>query len=49
VEADLAETIATCARHGTPLELILKGISTVRGHPERLWAWTDSAMRLVQG
>jgi hypothetical protein len=49
VEADLADTISTCARHGTPLELILKGISTVRGHPERLWAWTDSAMRLVQG
>jgi hypothetical protein len=47
IERDLRDTIERCARHETPLELILKGISTVRGDPTRLWDWTDSAMRLV--
>lgn len=49
VEKDLRDTIHRCARHGSPLELILKGISTVRGEPQRLWEWTDIAMRLVAG
>jgi hypothetical protein len=48
VERDLRDTIERCARHETPLELILKGISTVRRDPRRLWAWTDMAMRLVE-
>jgi hypothetical protein len=47
IERDLRDTIERCARHGSPLELILKGISTVRGKPQRLWEWTDIAMRLV--
>jgi hypothetical protein len=47
VERDLRDTIERCARHGNPLELILKGISTVRGRPQRLWEWADIAMRLV--
>jgi hypothetical protein len=49
VEADLRDTIERCARHENPLELILKGISTVRGRPHRLWDWADIAMRLVRG
>jgi hypothetical protein len=49
VEEDLRDTIQRCARHGSPLELILKGISTVRGEPQRLWEWADIAMRLVAG
>lgn len=48
VERDLLDTIERCARHGCPLELILKGISTVRGRPQRLWEWVDIAMRLVR-
>lgn len=48
VAADLAETLQACARHGTPVELILKDISTVRYEPQRLWRWADIAMRLVQ-
>lgn len=48
VEKDLKETIDACARHGCPLELILKDLSTVRYHPQRLWEWADIAMRLVR-
>jgi hypothetical protein len=44
VRADLEETAAACARHGCPLELILKDISTVSYKPQRLWEWVDVAM-----
>lgn len=47
VRADLLETIQACERHGCPLELILKDISTVRYEPQRLWQWNDIAMELV--
>jgi hypothetical protein len=47
-EADLKETIEACKRHGCPLELILKDISTVRYEPQRLWQWADTAMKLVR-
>lgn len=47
VERDLRDTVATCARHGCPLELILKDISTVRYQPQRLWEWAEMAMRVV--
>ena len=49
IRADLAETYNACARHNTPLEIILKDISTVRYEPQRLWQWADVAMRLVKG
>ncbi|MBI5722370.1 MAG: hypothetical protein HZA50_00265 [Planctomycetes bacterium] len=48
VEADLKKTLAACARHGCPVELILKDISTVRYQPQRLWEWADIASRLVR-
>jgi hypothetical protein len=32
---------------GCPVELIMKDISTVRHHPERLWAWAKLAMEAV--
>ncbi len=47
VREDLEETRQACARHGTPLELILKDISTVRYDPQRLWRWADIAMEVV--
>ena len=47
VAQDLRDTITACDRHGCPLELILKDISTVRYQPQRLWEWADVAMRLV--
>ena len=48
VEQDLKATIDACARRGSPLELILKDVSTVRDRPQRLWEWADIAMRLVR-
>jgi len=47
VEEDLRETLQACARHGCPVELILKDISTVTYQPQRLWEWADVAMRVV--
>jgi len=40
--------VDTCARHGCPVELILKDISTVRYEPQRLWEWEDIARRVVE-
>jgi hypothetical protein len=48
VEADLRQTLEVCARHGCPVELILKDISTVRYQPRRLWEWADIAARVVR-
>jgi hypothetical protein len=47
VEKDLRDTVDCCARHGCPVELILKDISTVRYQPQRLWQWADVARRVV--
>jgi hypothetical protein len=49
VEKDLRDTRDRCARHGTPLELVLKDISTVGYKPRKLWEWADIAMRVVRG
>ncbi len=46
---DLRLVRDACARHGCPVELILKDISTVRYQPQRLWEWEKIAMRVVQG
>ena len=48
VERDLRETVEVCRRHGCPVELILKDISTVRYEPRRLWEWAKIAMRVVE-
>jgi hypothetical protein len=48
VEKDLRASIDTCRRTGTPLELILKDVSTIRYEARRLWEWVDIAMRLVK-
>jgi hypothetical protein len=47
VERDLQTTLDACQRHGCPLELILKDISTVRYEPQRLWEWNEITARLV--
>lgn len=44
----IVTTIDTCARHGCPLELIFKDISTVAYEPQRLWRWAEITMELVQ-
>lgn len=35
--------------HNVRLEMILKDISTVHYHPERLWEFSRMAMKLVEG
>jgi hypothetical protein len=47
IREDLAATVKTCAKHGCPLELILKDLSTVRHEPERLFKWAKVAMEVV--
>jgi len=47
VRQHLRATVDVCERHGCPLELILKDLSTVRYDPARLWRWADIAMELA--
>ncbi len=47
VRADLLATREACAKHHCPLEIILKDISTVRYHPERLDQWAELAMQVA--
>ncbi|OPZ83279.1 MAG: hypothetical protein BWY76_02351 [bacterium ADurb.Bin429] len=44
----LQTTADICARHGCPLELIFKDISTVAYQPQRLWRWAEIAMEVAQ-
>jgi hypothetical protein len=48
VREHLQTTADACARHGCPLELILKDISTVMYEPQRLWRWAEIAMDVVE-
>lgn len=48
VRADLQTTKTICARHGCPLEIILKDISTVHYDPKRLTEWAQVAMEVVE-
>ena len=47
VEKELRATVETCRRTGTPVELILKDVSTIRYDAGRLHEWVDIAMRVV--
>jgi hypothetical protein len=49
VREHLRASVDACARHGCPLELILKDISTVKYEPQRLWRWAEIAMDVVGG
>lgn len=48
VEKDLRLALDACGRTGTPLEFILKDVSTIRYDPRRLRDWVEIAMRLVR-
>ncbi|MEI7905218.1 MAG: hypothetical protein WCI43_07390 [Candidatus Firestonebacteria bacterium] len=48
VQADIKETIDICKRSQTPLEIVLKDVSTVNYKPERLTQWADMVMKLVK-
>jgi hypothetical protein len=47
VREHLQATVDACARHGCPLELILKDVSTVNYDPRRLWRWAEIAMEVA--
>lgn len=47
IEKDLAETVTKASSTKTPVEFIMKDISTVQYHPERLWCWSELAMKAV--
>ncbi len=49
VAAGLSETVELAAKTDTPAEFIMKDISTVNYHPERLWRWSEIAMEAVGG
>ncbi len=49
VEKELRAAIEACRSNGTPVELILKDVSTIRYDARRLWEWVDTAMRVVNG
>ena len=48
VVKNLQHTYEKCKMYKTPLEFILKDISTLQYKPQRLWEWSDIAMRLVK-
>ena len=48
VAADLRRTCDAAKANGLAVEMILKDISTVRYQPNRLTAWADCAMRVVE-
>lgn len=48
VRRDLLHTREICARYDCPLEFILKDISTLRYHPERLSRWAAIAMEVAE-
>jgi hypothetical protein len=48
VERELRATIDACRRNDTPLEILLKDVSTIGYQPQRLREWVAIAMRLVR-
>jgi hypothetical protein len=49
VRQDLLKTRRACEKHGCPLEIILKDISTVVYQPDRLSEWAKVAMEVAGG
>ncbi len=46
---EMEHTMHAAKSHNVRLEMILKDISTVHYHPERLWEFSRMAMKLVEG
>jgi hypothetical protein len=49
VRRELRSTVEVCRRAGTPVELILKDVSTIRRQRHRLEEWVAIAMDVAQG
>lgn len=48
VREDLERTVAAARRYGRGLEMLLKDVSTVQHHPERLWEWSKIAVEVCK-
>ena len=48
IRSELIRTRDICLSNGCPLEFILKDISTVQYHPERLFEWAEIAMEVAK-
>lgn len=46
-KAEIQRTLDACRTHQTPVEFILKDISTLHYRPQRLWDWERRTMELV--
>jgi len=47
IAEDLRKTKQACERYGCQLEYILKDVSTLNYHPERLYKWAEIAMKVA--
>ena len=45
---ELTDCLEITRRHGCPVEIIMKDISTVGHRPERLWQWAEMAASVVE-
>ena len=48
IRKSLQHTYDACKRNNTPLEFIMKDISTVCYEPQRLWRWAEIAMEIAK-
>jgi hypothetical protein len=44
---EMRDTTAVCRRNHSPVEFILKDVSTVQYRPDNLWKWESLAMEIV--
>jgi len=47
VEDEVSRAFESCRKNNTPMEIILKDISTVNYKPERLWEWVSRVSAIV--
>jgi hypothetical protein len=47
VEKDFRKTLSACRRSGSPVEFILKDVSTVKYRPQNLWEWEKRTMDIL--
>jgi len=48
VENQIKHAVDACQRNNTPIEIILKDVSTVNYEPKRLWEWAERAKRIAE-
>jgi hypothetical protein len=48
MEKEIRFDLEACRRTGSPLEFILKDVSTVKYRPQNLWEWEKRVMGIIQ-